>query len=125
MGAQKRLESSFDVFVAILAHKGLASYALGSSLLESNMRVGRFNAVVWFFASATPAGIFLGFAISAVSGGLLSAIATALASGTFMYVAMMEVIPRELSKPHDRHGWLKVLLLLAGFAIMAFVAIWV
>lgn len=89
MGAQKRLESSFDVFIAILAHKGLASYALGATLLESNVKVNRFNAVVWFFASATPAGIFLGFAISAIASSVISSAATALASGTFMYVAMM------------------------------------
>lgn len=68
MGAQTRLESSFDVFIAILAHKGLASYALGSSLLDANIKVGRFNAIVWFFASSTPIGIFLGFAIRCGNG---------------------------------------------------------
>ena len=88
---QRRLESSFDVFVAILAHKGLASYALGTSLLESNVTVGRFNAIVWFFAVATPVGIFLGFAISAFANPTFGAGATALASGTFIYVAAMEV----------------------------------
>jgi len=125
MGAQKRLESSFDVFIAILAHKGLASYALGATLLESNVKVNRFNAVVWFFASATPAGIFLGFAISAIASSVISSAATALASGTFMYVAMMEVIPKEFSKGRDPSKLAKVVLLLLGFITMAIVAMWV
>ena len=60
-----------------------------NTLVESNVKVNRFNAVVWFFASATPAGIFLGFAISAIASSVISSAATALASGTFMYVAMM------------------------------------
>ncbi|CAG9460043.1 unnamed protein product [Pedinophyceae sp. YPF-701] len=123
MGAQRTVEQSVDVFIAIVAHKGLASYALGSSLVESGTRLTRFAAVTWFFAAATPLGIFMGFVLSEVASTGLSAGITALAAGTFIYVAVMEVIPKELRT--RKHKTAKVAMLLAGFSIMAVVAYWV
>ena len=48
---------------------------------------------------------------------------SALASGTFLYVAMMEVIPKELAPPVSHRG-LKVGALLLGFGLMSLLAVW-
>jgi len=132
MGAQPSLESSFDVFLAVVAHKALASYALGTALLEANVSVAAFRRVVWTFASATPLGIFLGLAVSELGRGAergetsaTSEGLSALASGTFVYVAVVEVIPRELGDPRDPAKPRKLAALLAGFAAMSLVARWV
>jgi ZIP Zinc transporter len=43
-------------------------------------------------------------------------------AGTFLYVAMMEVLPRELSNPD--HRLLKLSMLTLGFGLMSLLAIW-
>ena len=43
-------------------------------------------------------------------------------TGTFLYVAFMEVIPRELAVPHHRTA--KLAMLMLGFGAMSLLAIW-
>lgn len=38
MGAQENIVDSVHIFIAIAAHKGLAAYALGSSVVDSQAR---------------------------------------------------------------------------------------
>ena len=56
--------------------------------------------------------------ISAIAAG-----ASAVESGTSLFVASMEVIPRELEL-EDYNVFLKLAALLAGFAAMSLLAIW-
>lgn len=41
MGAQANIVDSVHIFIAIAAHKGLAAYALGSSVVDSQVSLGR------------------------------------------------------------------------------------
>lgn len=75
------------------------------------------------FASATPIGIAIGYASSNLGHGSAGAAMSALASGTFLYVALNEVIPKELEHP-DGHRVLKVVALLLGFGLMSLLAVW-
>lgn len=45
-----------------------------------------------------------------------------LGAGTFLYVAFMEVLPRELDS--SNHRVLKMAMLLLGFGLMSLLAIW-
>lgn len=108
----------------VSAHKGLAAYALGASVVQSGASTRRFWAVIGLFSAATPLGIALGFAFSEVSSGAGGAAMSALAAGTFLYVALAEVIPRELSVPNDDLRSYKLLALVTGFALMSLLAIW-
>ena len=123
LGAQETITNSLHIFIAIVSHKGLAAYALGSSLVESRVDMEKFWKVIVPFTLASPAGIFLGFLLSEVAKGMGAAAASALASGTFLFVAFMEVIPRELELD-DYNVFLKLAALLAGFAAMSLLAIW-
>lgn len=60
LGAQKEVAKSMDVFVAIVAHKGLAGYALGASHLEAGASGAGLHAVAWLFALSTPLGVLGG-----------------------------------------------------------------
>lgn len=122
MGAQPTISNSLHIFIAIVSHKGLAAYALGSSIVDSDASMRRFWSVVLPFTFASPVGIFLGFVVSDVARGVGAASISALASGTFLYVAFMEVIPKEL-RDQERIP-LKLAALLAGFAAMSVLAIW-
>lgn len=123
LGAQETITNSLHIFIAIVSHKGLAAYALGSSLVESRVDMEKFWKVIVPFTLASPAGIFLGFLLSELAQGMGAAAASALASGTFLFVAFMEVIPRELEL-EDYSVFLKLAALLAGFAAMSLLAIW-
>ena len=45
-----------------------------------------------------------------------------LCAGTFLYVAFMEVIPKEMQSPE--HGFSKLGMLCLGFGAMSLLAIW-
>jgi len=122
LGAQETVERTTDVFIAIAAHKGLAAYALGSSLVESKASTSKTWSVLMFFSFATPVGIVAGLLLSEVSTGTASAACSALASGTFLYVALMEVIPNELQ--HKEHMSMKISTMILGFSLMSVLAKW-
>lgn len=122
LGAQQTINASEDVLLAIGAHKGLAAYALGASLVDSNATSGKFWRVAGAFSIASPIGIMFGYLLSEVSDNLVAAALSALASGTFLYVAMMEVIPKELND--GKHITSKLIALFLGFGAMSVLAIW-
>ena len=74
------------------------------------------------FASMTPFGMGLGLYFS-LQGDTIAAIFTALAAGSFIYVAIVEILMRELGNKVDRCH--KLLALAAGYAVMSVLAIWV
>ncbi|GAB4816508.1 hypothetical protein N2152v2_003554 [Parachlorella kessleri] len=122
MGAQETLTNSLHIFIAIVSHKGLAAYALGSSIVDSQVSMQQFWSVVLPFTFASPVGIFIGYIISDLATGAGAAGISALASGTFLYVAFMEVIPKEL---YDHsHLAAKMAMLLLGFGAMSLLAVW-
>ncbi|GMH40530.1 hypothetical protein BSKO_08434 [Bryopsis sp. KO-2023] len=122
LGAQKEQKKAEDILIAILAHKGLAAYALGASLMDSETSSKRFWSVGLGFSIASPIGICLGYILSSFASGLVSSSLSALASGTFLYVAMMEVIPKELADPSNKA--LKIIVMLLGFFAMSILALW-
>jgi len=82
MGAQGTIVDTLHIFIAIMAHKGLAAYALGSSIVDSGASRTRFWVVIGIFAVATPVGIALGRILASESDSVAAAALSALASGT-------------------------------------------
>ncbi|KXZ51082.1 hypothetical protein GPECTOR_14g66 [Gonium pectorale] len=122
LGAQQSMRSTEDIMVAIAAHKGLAAYALGASIVESGASSNRFWTVIGCFSMATPIGIFAGYGMSSAASSKSGAALSALASGTFLYVAFMEVIPKELAD--GRHRAAKMGAFLLGYGLMSLLAVW-
>lgn len=122
MGAQGTIAGGVQIFVAIVSHKGLSAYALGSSVVESGADARKFWSVILPFALASPVGIFVGYAVSGVAGGLGAACVSAVSAGTFLYVAFMEVIPKELQSGSKVPA--KLGALLVGYGAMSLLAIW-
>lgn len=82
----------------------------------------QFWSVVLPFTFASPVGIFLGLLISDLARGVGAAAISALASGTFLYVAFMEVIPKELRE--TSHMAAKMAMLVLGYGLMSLLAVW-
>ena len=131
MGAQ--LTPAWDIFAAIVAHKALAGFALGQELLSHHMSRQRLCTSILVFAGMTPLGVLLGWWTTRLSlenpthgdatESAASGICVALAGGTFLFVAVMEIIPQEM-QDKQMLRW-KSLALLAGFGGFGILARWV
>eukprot|EP01127_Copromyxa_protea_P005212 TRINITY_DN1511_c0_g1_i1.p2 TRINITY_DN1511_c0_g1~~TRINITY_DN1511_c0_g1_i1.p2 ORF type:complete len:239 (-),score=55.91 TRINITY_DN1511_c0_g1_i1:51-767(-) len=108
LGVQNNAAGTSTVLWAIVAHKFFAAFALGVSLVKGNVPVRQLIQIIVFFSLTTPVGAGLGLGLSSVLGNLQSLAAEsvkAIASGTFVYVALMEVLAEEFGHPngHDGH----------------------
>lgn len=126
LGLEKTLISSVILFIAIIAHKSSAAFALGSSLRNAEIPSPRFAMIISFFSCMTPLGIMLG---TAFAGLLTSRTATgveaifdALAAGTFLYVSILDIIEENFLK--EEHRWLKFTFMSTAFCFMALIALW-
>lgn len=106
LGLQSEAVTSLLVIVAILCHKGSAGFALVVSMVAAGAERRRLWTVLAIFASMTPLGIVLGTIASGLLEGptavLVEGSFNALAAGTFIYIAILDVINAEMSSADDR-----------------------
>ena len=126
LGLETGLASGIIIFIAIIAHKGSASFALGVSLMEAQVEKSKTIKTIIFFTLMTPVGILIGSFFSNIESSntniLFEAIFDALAAGTFIYIAVLDIINEVFKKAE--HRWLKFAILISGFLLMATIAIW-
>ena len=126
LGIEEKSVQIIIILLAVLAHKGTASFALGVSLLRGKTDKKKFISTISFFSFMTPLGIILGYLFSIFLSGnaeqRFEAIFDALAAGTFIYIAILDILNEEFSERSRLIS--KYVLLLIGFGIMALVAIW-
>jgi zinc transporter ZupT len=115
------------VFVAIIAHKGFAAWALGCSFART-AAVSIRAAWLWVlsFAAVTPLGIVVGASIASFAENGAIDTLKAIAAGFFLYVGIMETIAKVLDEEAGcAEVLLKLTVLLLGFGLMALLALWV
>mmetsp|Transcript_11376 Transcript_11376/g.32312 ORF Transcript_11376/g.32312 Transcript_11376/m.32312 type:complete len:399 (+) Transcript_11376:375-1571(+) len=132
IGAQGAREASLKIAVAVLAHKGLTGYAIGTSLLNPAVTQTQFVAFLVLFSLSTPFGILVGSLVSAeLEGAAWAAGVSATASGTFLYSAVVEVLGNEMRQecfsPDSVHRRtyakvFKISAFIVGFAAMCVVS---
>lgn len=126
LGAEQTTTGMLVIFVAIIAHKGSAAFALGVSMVRGGIPTARIPRTIAVFASMTPAGIVLGAILASLLSGhaalLFEGVFDALAAGTFIYVAVLDVIGEEFALPGDRLA--KFVLASAGAGLMALIGVW-
>jgi len=127
-GAALGLSNSFAmlmiIFLAILAHKWAASFALAVQINKSTIPSKLGIVLFLLFAIMTPLGILFGSnIIQAGNNPLLEPIFTALAAGTFLYLGTLHGLSRAIMVKTccDLKNFNFVVI---GFTIMAIVAIW-
>lgn len=117
---------AWDILVAVLAHKSLAAFALALELLHHGVPRQRFLLSIGIFSIMTPVGILLGWLMAgfsqAAGDSAASGICTAMAGGTFLFVAVMEIIPEELQ--NRKHLVVKCGALATGFVAMDMLSMW-
>jgi len=151
LGLEAEVATSVMVMLGILFHKGSAAFALMVSVRSSGADRRRLWTVLTVFVAMTPLGIVLGTVASNLIEGqaveLIEGCFNALAAGTFIYVAILDVINAEMSRIDDRVAhfirstligkddvpmpvkdtdrFLKFVLVFVGLAGMAVLGIWV
>ena len=102
--------------LAIILHKGAAGMSLGISMSKAFPNDKRF--CTWMlisFALFTPIGVTLGIILGKESK-LTEIVFSCLAGGTFLYIALSEVIVEEFSI--SSHRFLKLFFFIVGIAII-------
>lgn len=127
LGAQSAVADALVIFIAIVAHKSTAGFALGVSLVRNRMAATRAWRLLLLFALATPLGILvgagLGDALADSAQLVFEATFLSLAAGTFIYVALLDILRDEFLGPGGL--WAKWLLVAAGTAAMGVLAAFV
>jgi len=94
------------IFLAIVLHKPADALAISTVLRRRGVRPGVIALVQFGFASMVPIG---GFALLVTSGGLETSVqnqiteaALAFSAGTFLYIALSDLLPEVHFHRHDR-----------------------
>lgn len=107
------------VFFAIFAHKGPAALALAAILKEERRETKGILLMNLFFALMTPLGALLTFLSLSVLDSRALGIASAISIGTFLHIALSDLLP-EVHK-HLGHRNRNLVAFLGGLAMMALV----
>ena len=116
-----------QVFIAIIVHKSVLAFSLGINFVTTQVRWKTSLLLAVIFCLASPVGGAVGTILAASDGEsvtitLLSAILSGIATGTFFYVAFIEVISHEMTSIEPQYKSQRLLLVLAimiGFAVFA------
>ena len=114
------------LLIAILAHKGAAGFALGSTFREAAIPPRTRIPALLVFVGSTPLGVILGgVAIDVLGMESNAAVAwfKAVAAGTFLYIATLDIVREEFFPGGTNRGQ-RLLCALLGAGLMALVAIW-
>ncbi|MBU2538201.1 MAG: ZIP family metal transporter [Proteobacteria bacterium] len=126
LGVDGSTTSSLIILVAILSHKGSAAFALGVNLAKHNVLKKQAQKTIYLFCLMTPLGVITGLILHHFllhdNQKLLEAIFDSVAAGTFLYVAILEIIREEFSSP-SKTALAKFFFLGAGLLLMAALAI--
>ena len=148
LGLQPEAAAALVVMLGILFHKGSAAFALIVTAHSAGNR--KLWPTLWLFSVMTPIGIVFGTVAGQVFEGRTALIFegsfNAIAAGTFIYVAVMDVLDAEMSRERDRIAHyvrsalmgdddvpmpeqdrdrgLKFALVLVGVATMAVMGLW-
>ena len=127
LGLETHVQASYAIFIAIISHKGIAAFALGINFRSHEIRVKKIISLIFFFALMTPLGIIIGKVLgdhlSHTSSNLFEGIFDGLAAGTFIYIAIVDIMRDAFKTPGQKI--LKYFVLIAGVAVMAVIAIWI
>jgi len=126
LGLEGKLLGSIALVIAIIGHKGAAAFALGISLKKAGFSSSKYRKVTAVFSTMAPLGAVMGIMmatmLSSQSSIIFEAIFDSVAAGTFLYVATLDVMGELFEKPEN--SWQKVFLGIAGFVLMAVIAVY-
>ena len=126
LGIEAQGVAALALLIAVLAHKGTATFALGLKVRPVSDSSMQFNLRMLAFSLTTPLGVLVGLGLlnrlSATQAPMMEGIFDAIAAGTFIYVAIFEILSPEFDRA--KHPFGQVITMVAGAGLMALVALW-
>ncbi|XP_056142093.1 zinc transporter ZIP1-like [Lampris incognitus] len=120
VGLQEDSKEVLEICLALMIHKSVISFSLALKLAQGRLRRAAVVGCLILFAVMSPLGIGLGIALTETKASIQHQLARStlegLATGTFIYITFMEILPHELASAHNRLP--KVAMLLLGFAVV-------
>ncbi|XP_049624630.1 zinc transporter ZIP2-like [Suncus etruscus] len=126
VGLQPTIATTVQLCLAVLAHKGLVVFGVGLRLVQIGKRSQWAMVSIVTLSLMSPLGLAAGLAMvqgdSEGGQGLAQVVLEGFSAGTFLYVTFLEILPREFAgSGNPLAKWVCVA---AGFAFMAFIALW-
>ncbi|MEE9162971.1 MAG: ZIP family metal transporter, partial [Candidatus Neomarinimicrobiota bacterium] len=90
------------LFLVVLSHKPVEGFTLATVFRLSELPLRRSLVLLAIFAACTPVGVLLAVAVLNSLEGTYTAIPAALAAGTFIYVATMDLLPEAFHNQQNR-----------------------
>lgn len=104
-----------SLLIAMVAHKAFEAFSLSTVLQLAAFQRRTWAKILIAFALVTPAGMLLGQMLADDLPEYGVAVLTALAAGTFLYVALCELLPEVFHRDADRGA--KITLIWVGVAL--------
>lgn len=120
MGVQNELLTVNAIFFTVISHKWVESFSLGTNLIKNNETNRRIFVLAFLYSLALPCGLVVGavtvLLLTAHYALILTAIATGFGAGTFLYVAVIDILLPEFSERSDKYQ--KFLSCALGFIVL-------
>lgn len=120
VGLLEETKAVLEICLALMIHKSVISFSLAVKLSQGRLRRSVVAGCLLLFAAMSPLGIGVGMGLSETKASpqhqLARCTLEGLATGTFIYITFMEILPHELGSGRNRIP--KVAMLLVGFAVV-------
>ncbi|XP_064640729.1 zinc transporter ZIP1-like [Lineus longissimus] len=122
VGFQRNTTSVWEIFFAIMLHKSLVAFGLGSRLLETKDKISNkhYAGLILVFTLTTPLGGTIGTVMSSAQNSngidLAEAILIGIATGSFVFVTFFEILRFDCGA---RTNMQMCLCMLLGFSLIA------
>lgn len=121
IGLQESAGNVIAIFTAVLVHKSLIAFSMGTNLVHSQQSKGKIVSAACIFAFMSPVGILAGILLQYTGSEnsniqLVNAILQGLACGAFVYIAFFEVLVTEFNDHKYRIA--KLISLIVGFMVI-------
>jgi len=127
LGVQTDSSGTVSLMIALVCHKPITTLFVGIVMVKEKVPINWFIFLAVITCIAAPVGIGIGILI--IESGapeIVFAALSALAAGTFIYIATTEIIAEEFMRsPSASVRWKKFFFLLLGAAIMLTLKIWI
>lgn len=115
------------IFIAVIAHKGSASFALASNLRRGGISKNIVVIMIVLFSLMSPIGIIfssLALKFSSQYSDVMTAIFNAFAAGSFLYIGLRHILEENFAEYKHQNPLKEFFAILAGVILMGVIAIW-
>jgi len=106
MGVQQDLTSTTEIFITIISHKWIESFALGTNLIRNGETIASVVQLSLIYSVALPCGALCGgivpFFLPSQVTAVATMVATGFGSGSFVYIAIIDILILEFSLKSDK-----------------------